>query len=248
MVPERPYGTYSTGQGSGYLVTVSNFIVMASEALQRVENLLAPTKGDVRIIRPLLKKLIANCRTPFLRKTDSYVIGTEKFPVMVGLDYIRLLLQKPNEQIHCKDLLALGGNEKASTGTREQNIEFRVMEELRTNYAGADVSSSYQAALDDQALRVLKDRITTLEDAQSIEDLEDLDFLKQFLAESTYCGESHQLKSAKEKARQSVTQAINYAIRKLKANEEAKDIGIHLDENIKRGTNCQYFGNRKWKF
>ena len=225
-----------------------NFIAMASEALRRVESLVPPTKGDVRIIRPLLQKLIASSRTPFLRKTDSYVIGTKKFRVMAGLDYIRLLLQKPNEPISCRGILSLSCNETASAGTRERDIEFRVMEELGTNYAGADVASSYQAALDDKALGALKDRITTLEDAQSIEDLEELDFLKQFLAENTYCGAPHQLKSEKEKARQSVTQAINYAIKKLKSNEETGDIGLHLDENIKRSTNCQYVGDWKWKF
>jgi len=227
---------------------VNNFIAMASEALQRVESLLPPTKGDVQIIRPLLKKLIASSRTPFLRKTDSYVIGTTKFPVMAGLDYIRLLLQKPNELINCRDVLSLGSNKKPSKGTREQDIEFRVMEELQTNYAGADVASSYQEALDDKALRELKDRITTLEDTRTIEDLEELDFLKEFLTQNTFRGESHQLKSEKERARQSVTQAINYAIKKLKANEETRAIGIHLDENIKRGTYCQYPSDWKWKF
>ena len=221
---------------------------MASDALRRVESLVPPTMGDVQIIRPLLQKLIASARTPFLRKTDSYVIGTEKFPVMAGLDYIRLLLQKPNELIYCRDVLSLGSNKKPTKGTREQDIEFRVMEELQTNYAGADVASSYQEALDDQSFRDLKDRITTLKDAQSIEELEELDFLKEFLTQNTFRGNPHQLKSEKEKARQSVTQAINYVIRKLKANEETRDIGIHLDENIKRGTDCQYLGDWKWKF
>jgi hypothetical protein len=221
---------------------------MASEALQRVESLLPPTKDDVHIIRPLLKKLIASSRTPFLRKTDSYVIGTVEFPVMAGLNYIRLLLQKPNELINCRDVLSLGSNKKPTKGTREQDIEFRVMEELQTNYAGADVASSYQEALDDKALRALKDRITTLEDTRTIEDLEELDFLKEFLTQNTFRGNSHQLKSEKEKARQSVTQAINYAIKKLKANEETREIGIHLDENIKRGAGCQYLGDWKWKF
>ncbi len=210
--------------------------------------MLPPTKDDVQIIRPLLKKLIANARMPFLRKTDGYVIGTTKFPVMAGLDYIRLLLQKPNELINCRDVLSLGSNKKPTKGTRAQDIEFRVMEELQTNYAGADVASSYQEALDDQALRALKDRITTLEDTRTIEDLEELDFLKEFLTQNTFRGNSHQLKSEKEKARQSVTQAINYAIKKLKANEETRDIGIHLDENIKRGSDCRYFGGWKWKF
>ncbi len=227
---------------------MNNFIAMASEALQRVESLLPPTKGDVQIIRPLLKKLIASTRTPFLRKTDGYVIGTAKCPVMAGLDYIRLLLQKPNDLINCRDLLSLGSNGKPTKGTRAQDIELRVMEEVGTNYAGVDVASSYQGTLDDQALSALKDRITTLEDAQSIEELEELDFLKEFLTQNTFCGESHQFKSEKERARQSVTQAINYAIKKLKANEEARDIGIHLDENIKRGTDCQYLGGWKWKF
>ena len=72
---------------------MNNFIARASEALGRVESLVPPTKGDVQIICPLLRKLIANARTPFLRKSDEYVVGTEKFPVMAGLDYIRLLLQ-----------------------------------------------------------------------------------------------------------------------------------------------------------
>ncbi len=216
--------------------------------MRRVESLLPPTKGDVQIIRPLLTKLIASARTPFLRKADGYLLGTVKFPVMAGLDYIRLLLQKPNELISCKDVFSLGANKKPSDGTREQDIEFRVMEELRTNYAGADVASSYQEALDDKALRALKDRITTLEDAKSIEELEELDFLKEFLNKNTFSGDSTKLKSEKEKARQSVTHAIKYAIKKLKANEETKDIGIHLDENIKRGSDCHYFGGWKWKF
>ena len=227
---------------------MNNFIARACEALGRVESFVPPTKGDVQIIRPLLKKLIASARTPFLRKSDEYVVGTEKFPIMAGLDYIRLLLQKPNELINCRDVLSLGSNRKPTKGTQEQDIEFRVMEELQTNYAGADVAGSYQEALDDKALRALKDRITTLEDAKSIEDLEELDFLKEFLTQNTFRGNSHQLKSEKEKARQSVTQAINYAIKKLKANEEPRDIGIHLDENIKRGTDCQYVGDWKWKF
>ncbi len=227
---------------------MSNFIAQASATLRRVEARVSPTKGDVQIIRPLLKKLIASSRTPFLRKSNEYVVGTEKFPIMAGLDYIRLLLQKPNELINCRDVLSLGSNKKPTKGTREQDIEFRVMEELQTNYAGADVASSYQEALDDKTLRALKDRITTLEDAKSIEDLEELDFLKEFLTQNTFRGNSHQLKSEKEKARQSVTQAINYAIKKLKANEETRDIGIHLDENIKRGTRCQYLGDWKWKF
>jgi hypothetical protein len=213
---------------------VNNFIARASDALRRVESLLPPTKADVQIIRPLLTKL--------------YLIGTVKFPVMAGLDYIRLLLQKPKKLIYCKDVFSLGANQKPSEATREQNIEFRVMEELRTNYADADVASSYQEALDDKALRALKNRITTLEDAQSIEDLEELDDLKDFLDKNTYRGKSIRLKSDKEKARQSVTQAINYAIKKLKANEETREIGVHLDEHIKRGTDCQYFGDWKWKF
>ena len=239
LVLERPEGACRSD--------VNNFIAMASGALQRVESLLPPTKGDVRIIRPLLKKLIASARTPFIRKSDGYVIGTVKFPVMVGLDYIRLLLQKPNEPISCRDILSLGSNEKPSEGTREQNIEFRVMAELGTNYVGADVAGSYQAALDDKALGALKDRITILEDAQSIEDLEDLDFLKQYLAQNTYRGKSRHLQSEKERARKSVAQAINYAIQKLKADEDTRDIGNHLDKNIKRGTRCQYVGDWRWK-
>ena len=83
---------------------MSNFIAMASAALSRVESLLPPTKGDVQIIRPLLQKLNASARTPFLRKTDGYVVGTVKFPVMAGLDYIRMLLQKPRKLIYCKDV------------------------------------------------------------------------------------------------------------------------------------------------
>ena len=230
------------------LVVMSRFLVQATAALRRVESRLRPTEIDVSIICPLLNKLISSDRIPFERKKDGYVIGTEKFAVMAGLDYIRLLLQKPNQPIYCKDLLSLGRNKKPSEGTAEQNIEFRVMEELRTNYAGADVASSYQEALDDEAISALKDRITTLEDAMSIEELEELDFLKEFLDQNTYRGDSHKLKSEKERARQAVSQAINYAIKKLKANKETTDIAIHLDENIKRGTDCLYFGVWKWKF
>ena len=227
---------------------MNNFTASASEALRRVESLLPPTEVDVQIIRPLLQKLISSTRTPFLRRSDRYVVGTETFKASVGFDYIRLLLQSPNEYIYCKDVFSLGTNTKPSDGTREQDLEYRVMEEMRTNYAGADVASSYQVSLDDQAIRELKDRITTLEDAESIEDMEELEFLKEFLEKNTYRGDSQKFKDEREKARQSVTKGISNAIKKLKENDLTLDIGIHLDENIKRGTEFRYFGDWKWKF
>jgi hypothetical protein len=103
-------------------------------------------------------------------------------------------------------------------------------------------------SLDDQAIRELKDRITTLEDAESIEDMEELEFLKEFLEQNTYRGNSQKFKDEREKARQSVTKGISNAIKKLKENEFTLNIGAHLDENIKRGTEFRYFGDWKWKF
>ena len=71
---------------------MSLFLAQARTALRKAENGEPLDKADVAIIAFGLNPIIQAGRTPFQRFRDHYIIGTEKFRVLDGLDYYKTIL------------------------------------------------------------------------------------------------------------------------------------------------------------
>lgn len=71
---------------------MSQYLAQARTALRKVENDESLDKADVAIIVVALDPIIRARRTPFQRFRDHYIIGTEKFKVLDGLDYYKTIL------------------------------------------------------------------------------------------------------------------------------------------------------------
>ena len=71
---------------------MSIFRAQAMAAFRKVENDESLDESDVAITLIALDRVIREGRTPFQRHRDHYIIGTERFPVLDGLDYLRVIL------------------------------------------------------------------------------------------------------------------------------------------------------------
>ena len=71
---------------------MSIFRSQAVAALRKVENDESFDESDVAITVIALNRIIREGRTPFQRLRDHYIIGTERFPVLDGLDYLKVIL------------------------------------------------------------------------------------------------------------------------------------------------------------
>ena len=73
---------------------MSMYLAHAITALRKVKNREPLDECDVAIIEDVLTRLIQERRTPFQRHRDHYIIGTERFKTLDGLDYYRTILLK----------------------------------------------------------------------------------------------------------------------------------------------------------
>lgn len=71
---------------------MSIFRTQAVAALRKIENNESLDESAVAIIVVGLNRIIREGRTPFQRFRDHYIIGTERFNVTSGLDYLRVIL------------------------------------------------------------------------------------------------------------------------------------------------------------
>lgn len=75
------------------------FLAQARIALRKVESGKSLDKADIAIIAFGLNPIIRAQRTPFLRLSDHFIIGTERFKVLSGLDYLRTILMHQKNTI-----------------------------------------------------------------------------------------------------------------------------------------------------
>ena len=71
---------------------MSKYLAQARTALRKVENRESLDESDVPITVIALKRIVQEGRTPFQRFRDHFIIGTEKFKVYDGLDYLRAII------------------------------------------------------------------------------------------------------------------------------------------------------------
>ena len=73
---------------------MSMYLAQAQAAFRKVENDESLDGSDVAIILIGLNRIIREGRTPFQRSRNHFVIGTEQFKVLSGLDYYRVILMQ----------------------------------------------------------------------------------------------------------------------------------------------------------
>ena len=208
------------------------------------------------VMESFVMKLTTGERIRFQHVFGGYVIGTTAVSESVGLKYLYDLLQ--SGFVSCLHLvsgapLPLGAESQASKDTEMMAVEyydddFEGGGSLQSNVVSADglFYDHDDTEMDDRYLREVRASIKTLK--KSGKSSEDLAMFEKILDESTYRGESKRHSNEREKARLSVRKAIMKAISRLIENPETKDIGLHLQDNIKFGHDCKYVGNWKWKF
>jgi hypothetical protein len=179
----------------------------------------------------------------FRRDGEMWTVGRSDRPLFVrhavGLVYIAHLLARPSEEVHVRDLVRLVSSGRTVAADRMgDGLE-----------VGADLGDS-GPLLDSVAKAQYRRRIAELEreieEADDFRDLAraerlrgELEFVRDEIGRSVGLGGQDRLaNAATERARQAVTKAIRYALRKIAAQDPpfAKD----LDLVIRTGTYCAY--------
>ncbi len=179
----------------------------------------------------------------FERIAGGYQIGPAIFTASLGLNYIYMLWQYQGTRISCTGL---------ETGCEpvEQDAQAHpVLGELGV-YAHAEGStSSRQDTIDLNALREYRARVKELENMDFLEPQEEgeLNFLRYELSKNTFQGQSKGFTDDKEKCMRRVTKAITRAITGLIEHPDTGVmlIGLDFKDNVIKGYECRYVGDKK---
>jgi len=151
-----------------------------------------------------------------------------------GFTFISHLVSRPHVPIHAVDLAALDDDGNLS---RESEVLKLTGTDLGPEL-DARAKQSYRERT--QELRRDLEEARTFDDAEKVSKIEqELQFFVRELARSVgIYGRDRKSGSKVERARLSVTNAINVSIKKISKNDE--QLGLYLRQHIKTGTFCSY--------
>lgn len=174
------------------------FLAQARTALRKVENGESLDKADVAIISFGLNPIIRAQRTPFQRFRDHFIIGTERFKVMDGFDYLRVILMQRKSsvwhpdssmsEISCFEVYAASQLEPPSDHNydrEESTPEEDACELLDRSHIGPSFGGTYQADLDAEGIALLRKYAKQLSTIDTQAAVEKKDELEHFLREQT---------------------------------------------------------------
>ena len=188
----------------------------------------------------------------FRREGDSWIVGYDDGEVFLkdakGLRYIAFLLRYPKQEFHVLRLI----QEVVGTASVEKGEIVDGMGKEQLAKEGLSISSLGESdeVIDAKALSSYKRQIEDIiEDIQEAEDNSDFNRAetlreqKEFLEEeiiksSGLMGRIREFDNPSERARKSVTNAINRSLIKIQVEHPA--LGQHLRNSIKTGLSCSY--------
>ena len=221
---------------------MSDYTPHVLEALGRLKRGEAMTDRDRAIIEPMLHQAVESERIPFVKTTDGYLVGHKKLPIRRGLAYVHQILQR--REVRAIDVVAtcLQAGDPATDDSTD------LPHNPGSNFKGVGMSLPKQDLVDWRTIRAVRAQMRELQSLDTAEAYEQLEALQEILGAATFKGKSRGFVTESEKARQSVTQAIRYSLRRLVDDPETQEIGQHLRKHIKTGWLCSYDGTWKWKF
>ena len=265
-------------------VEMSYYITQAVIALQKVRNRESLDECDVAIIDRSLTRTIQEGRTLFQRFRDHYIIGSERFRILDGFDYYRTILlhRKSSVWYQESDMSELSVfdvytgaqlepkqiyNYDSNDATPEEYAE----EILNRGHIGPSFGGAFQAELDDEAIRSLRNYIAELsgmDTRTAIEHREELDVylrnqtpgstfiadgnldavLGAFIRKGRFRSKPRALLDHRKKTADLVRRSTDYARKVLRKNPMTAEIADHLEEYVRIGQICEYRGDWKWKF
>lgn len=180
---------------------MSMFRSQAVAALRKVENDESFDESDVAITVIALNRIIREGRTPFQRHRDHYIIGTERFPVLDGLDYLRvILMHQKNTVRHSGTNLGEISAVEVYTALQSEppqaynsDPEDATAEEYASDLLGFDPNSdigpsggcSLQRVLEPEAIASLRQYAKKLKTHDSIAAVEKAQELEHWLRQQT---------------------------------------------------------------
>ena len=180
---------------------MSMFRAQAMAAFRKVENDESLDESDVAITLIALDRVIREGRTPFQRHRDHYIIGTERFPVLDGLDYLRvILMHQKNTVRHSGTNLGEISAVEVYTALQSEppqaynsDPEDATAEEYASDLLGFDPNSdigpsggcSLQRVLEPEAIASLRQYAKKLKTHDSIAAVEKAQELEHWLRQQT---------------------------------------------------------------
>ena len=82
---------------------MSAYLAHAIAARRKIKNGEPLDSFDIAIIDSSLARTISEQRTPFARNRDHFIIGTERFKILSGLDYYRTILMHRKSEVWYPD-------------------------------------------------------------------------------------------------------------------------------------------------
>ena len=190
---------------------MSAYLAQAIAAQRKVENSEPLDSIDVAIIKSGLRLIICNQRNPFERYRDHFIIGTERFKVVSGLDYFRTILMYRKSSVWYSDsnISQLGiyqvytasqveppqpYNYDPDRGTPEEYAE----ELGNRSHIGPTYSGSFQEEFDSTAIESLRQYVRELGEIDTTTALEKREELEAYLSKSASQSEPGDLSDAAE--------------------------------------------------
>ncbi len=181
-------------------------------------------KNEKRIVLKPAKKS-SNTSNSFYLTGNVWEISFKKTAIILkdakGLHDIKKLLEQPNQEFHCLDLM--------QAGVDESNTE---------NVIDSKAKSDYQKRI--QELQIELHEAESFNQTAKVSTLrEEYDTLLEELTKSLgLAGKTRKVSSTLEKARSAVTWRIRNSIKKIEHHNP--ELANHLSKSIKTGTFCSY--------
>ena len=203
----------------------------------------------------------------FERKGDYWRVAHEGDRLTLignfkGMNYICLLLENPDKDLHCLKLCNLLQDDPRPESIGNiflDSADYEKPEESGSNYFESSLRNKQRELIDEildgKAIQNYKTKMakltderdeiqTTIDDpARCMEETQaiqrEIDVIKDRLKKDTGLrGKTRQFSSPEEKARSSVAHAIRKAINRI--SEHAPKLGVFLKMTIQTGYNCRY--------
>lgn len=176
---------------------MSRYLSHHVTAQRKIENEEPLNESDRAIIVAALDPIIQEQRTPFKRKRDHYIIGTERFKLYDGLDYLRtILIQRKSTVWHSDSNMSeisvfevytasqLDPPSELNYDREDSTPEEDACELLDRAHIGSP-GSSYQEQMGAKSIASLREYVAELSTINTQAALEEKDELEHWLRKKT---------------------------------------------------------------
>ena len=176
---------------------MSKYLSGAVTAQRKIKNEEPLNESDRAIIVTALDPIIQEQRTPFKRKRDHYIIGTERFKLYGGLDYLRtILIQRKSAVWHSdSNMSEISVFEVYTASQLDPPSELNYDREVSTPEEDAcelldrahigSPRSSYQVQMNAESIAFLRAYVAELSTVNTQVAIEDQEKLEHYLRENT---------------------------------------------------------------